>query len=405
MCSRMTRVWFDLLAVKGVSTETWLALTGTMTVEEVAEMLTAESGRMELSRLMDCRVDKPDPGLREKAVRFTGKQWCGAISLNDESYPGLLREIEKPPPVIFYRGDLSVLKQPSICVVGSRSATRRGRITARNLAAELAGRGFLVVSGLARGIDTMAHRGALDRVREDDSDERWKSWTLMNVDKGDREDQRNGGSPGVTCAVLGCGIDVPYPVENAGLAVEIARHGCILSEFLPGTPPLKHHFPRRNRILSGLCLGTVVVEAGERSGAMNTARWAVEQNREVFAVPGPIESSLSRGPHRLIRQGACLIESAGQIVAELPPCGRILQNGKTGEKPEKTTALSPGEKTILKSLEINPKHIDEIIKICNISPVNAQSVLLELELKGLVERCEGGTFALAAGFLDTPTDS
>jgi DNA processing protein len=401
MCTRATRLWLNLLAVRGVSADRWLSLSRTIPLEEISEMLSSQGGRCELSRLLKRNIKKPNQRLKVSELRFIEKPFCGAISISDEGYPQLLREIENPPPILFYRGDISILVKPCICIVGSRGAGRRGMVTARYLARELSARGMIIVSGMARGIDTMAHRGALDSIDllESEDNNRWRSWTLMDVGSAGEGGGSSMGKGGVTCAVLGCGIDVPYPAENAELAVEIARNGCVVSEFLPGTQPLRHHFPRRNRILSGLSMGTVVVEAGEKSGAMNTASWAVEQNREVFAVPGPIEQEGSRGPHRLIRQGACLIESPEHIMAELPPCGKIHQKNISSGVDKKTYRVSDEERKILGSLELTPKHIDDIIEICNISAIKAQSLLLKLELKGMVERCEGGKFALDAGFV------
>jgi DNA processing protein len=196
--------------------------------------------------------------------------------------------------------------------------------------------------------------------------------------------------------VLGCGIDVPYPQEHAALSVDIAMTGCLVSEFPLGTPPCKYNFPQRNRILSGLSLGTVVVEAGIKSGAMGTARWAVEQNREVFAVPGPIEHHGSRGPHRLIREGAHLVEGITDILSELPPCGTSAPMPETITPAVPSAALSSRERAVLSTLELNPKHIDELVEICHISSTSILPILLKLEMRGLVESCGGGLYALAA---------
>src|SRR5437762_9206972 len=209
------------------------------------------------------------------------------ISLGDTAYPANLREIQTPPGRLYVRGTLTEDDALAVAIVGARAATPYGVAVAERLAADLAARGVTVVSGLARGIDSAAHRGAL----------------------------RVGGR---TIAVLGSGADVIYPPENRRLAARIEEGGAVVSQFAPGTPPLAHHFPLRNRVIAGLSLGVVVVEAAERSGALITARLAAEFGREVMAVPGPVTSPASRGAHALIRDGAALVESGEDVIAELP---------------------------------------------------------------------------------------
>lgn len=235
---------------------------------------------------------------------------------------------------------------------------------ARHFACELSRRDIAVVSGMARGIDGAAHEGALTE------------------------------SAG-TCAVLGCGVDVAYPPEHAALADAIAENGCLLSELPLGTRPLRHHFPRRNRILSGISLGTLVVEAGPRSGAMGTARWALEQNREVFAMPGPVEHSGSRGPHRLIREGASLVEKVEDILDELPPCGTVVAADTGGPVGARGPLLSERERRVISALELDPKHIDDLVQICHISATLMLPILLDLEMRGVVASTGGGCYALA----------
>ncbi|MEW5921664.1 MAG: DNA-processing protein DprA [Bacillota bacterium] len=211
----------------------------------------------------------------------------GAVAQDEYGYPPLLREIYDPPPLLYYSGDLQVLQKSCLAVVGSRRHTAYGREIAYKFAARLAACGITVVSGLARGIDTWAHRGAL-KVK------------------------------GTTAAVLGCGLDICYPPENSLLMQSIRQQGVVLSEFPPGSEPLPANFPRRNRLISGLSLGTVVVEAGEKSGALITASFALEQGREVFAVPGSITSPCSRGCHYLIKEGAKLVDGVESILEEFP---------------------------------------------------------------------------------------
>lgn len=367
-CSDAARRWVRILSVRGISQHTWILIAGRLGTARIVSMLTTESGRRELGRLAGREVGEPSEHLIGQVDSFLSRKYCGVLCVEDGGYPSMLGQIDDPPVLLFYDGDPVAADRPAVCIVGSRRASRRGLIIARELAWELSRRGILVVSGMARGIDTVAHDGAL---------------------------AGNGG----TCAVLGCGIDVAYPPENAALALEIARHGCIFSEFPPGTPPMKHHFPQRNRILSGLSLGVVVVEAGLDSGAMNTARWAVDQNREVFAVPGPVEQETCRGPHHLIKQGAFLVESVGDILSALPPCGRVVA-APAAEGSAAGAAKGPGdlddvERSVVEVLDLNPKHIDELVQICHISPTVILPLLLDLEMRGIIESCGGGTYAVS----------
>jgi DNA processing protein len=258
---------------------------------------------------------------------------------------------------------METLEMPSICVVGSRSADRRGTVTARAIAGGLSRCGLLVVSGLARGVDSSAHEGALE-------------------------------GEGSTCAVLGSGIDIVYPPENFELAARIARRGLVMSELPFGTPPLKGNFPRRNRILSGISLGVVVVQAGSKSGAMVTARLARDQNRELFAVPGPVENPLSRGPHALLKQGAYLVESVQDIIDALPPCGYLSEAAETCAMNGVEDPLTESERIVVGAMGLNPKHIDEIAQNCNISPTSILPLLLSLEMRGVIVSCGGNTYAL-----------
>lgn len=300
------------------------------------------------------------------------------ICIGDDDYPANLAKIPDHPAVLFSSGALEPRDLVSIAVVGSRLASPAGIIFTQNLASDLALSGIAVVSGLALGIDSAAHRGAL----------------------------RAGGR---TLAVLGCGLDVNYPAANADLREEIIRTGALVTEFPPGTPPASGNFPLRNRIISGLTLGVVVVEAAERSGSLITARFALEQGREVFAVPGVAGSMRSTGTHRLIKQGARLVEGIEDILEEIRPILRSTQSpgtlpdsspsqeklGRTGSERaqsliEKPT--SPEETILLRILDKVPKYIDEIAKEANIPIQRAAALLLELELKGLVSQLPGKYF-------------
>jgi DNA processing protein len=364
-CSDAARLWLEISLARGARPAAWISLALGSSLEEIAGMLESETQRERLSRILARRIEPPDRRLVEEQLGRIEKENWGLVSLSDESYPSPLREIPDPPPVLFYAGELAALAGPSICIVGSRRSSRRGLINASNIAGELSELGIHVVSGLARGIDGAAHEGAL-----------------------------SGG--GGTSAVLGCGVDVVYPTEHLALVERIVEHGCVLSEFPLGTPPLRHNFPRRNRILSGLSLGVVVVEADVGSGAMGTAQWACDQNREVFAVPGPIDYPGSRGPHRLIRDGATLVESAGDIVAAFPCLGGRGTERGTLAGAAAPESFSDEERAMLSALDVNPKHIDELLQFCHIPPAVALPLLLDLEMRGIVVSCGGGAYALAS---------
>lgn len=309
--------------------------------------------------------------LRREALAFNVEKELAAaerlgvrlLDCEDAEYPGLLKSIPEAPLVLYVQGALS--EAPALAFVGSRRPTLYGRRMARTLAGEAASEGLVVVSGLARGIDTESHRAALD-------------------------------AGGVTWAVLGSGLDVLYPPENGSLAREIvASGGCLISEFPFSTSALPAHFPRRNRIVSGLSWGTVVVEGELRSGSLITARLAVEQSREVFAVPGPADSRLSDAPHRLIAQGAKLITSLAQVWEELPPGARP-HGGASGRRPE----VSPGgpppsieQQKILQCLGHDSRTLEELGAETGIVLPLLANALFELELQGLVEPLPGQRYA------------
>lgn len=287
------------------------------------------------------------------------------IRAGDEHYPPLLADIPQPPHLLYVDGNPELLHLPALAIVGSRNPTRGGERNAFEFARHLATAGFTIVSGLAQGIDTAAHRGAL-------------------------------AAGGRTVAFLGHGIDRVYPAANRDLAREIATNGALLSEFPLGTHPGREHFPQRNRLISGLSLGTLVIEAARRSGSLITARLAGEQGREVFALPGSIHNPLARGCHALIRQGATLCETASDIVAELAPlAGHILQN--TMESTPKTSQ-SPllGEEYVELRRHIghDPVSIGELAANSGLTIEQVSSMLLILELHGEIESLSGGRYSL-----------
>jgi DNA processing protein len=291
------------------------------------------------------------------------------VSLGDAGYPELLAGIPGPPERLYVIGDPEYLHLPALAIVGSRNPTAGGKRNAFDFARHLGATGFCIVSGLAQGIDAAAHRGALAA-----------------------------GAP--TVAFLGHGIDRVYPASNHELAREIARHGALVSEFPLGTPPHRSLFPQRNRLISGISLGTLVVEAARRSGSLITARLAADQGREVFAIPGSIHNPLSRGCHQLIRQGAKLVEEADDIVAELAPlAGALLhaidESETAGESTREISASEDGEYAqLLDVLGHDPVGTDEIVRRSGLTIDQVSSMLLILELEGKIEKLSGGRYSV-----------
>ncbi len=281
----------------------------------------------------------------------------------DADYPRRLFQIGNPPPLLYLRGVLPIW-DPAVALVGSRRATREGLKAAQQLAAGLAACGVLVVSGLARGIDTAAHTGALT----------------------------GGGS---TVAVLGCGVDLAYPPENSELRDRIAASGCIISEFPLGTQPLAEHFPRRNRIISGLTRGVLVVEAAEKSGSLITARYALDQGREVLAVPGPISVASCRGSNRLIKEGAQLVDSVEDILVATGIAPMTGGAAATGVPPSPVRAdLAPREAAVYELLAQGPRHLDELIQALELTAGEVSAMVLGLELKGLLVQLPGSHYSI-----------
>jgi len=272
----------------------------------------------------------------------------------DSSYPELLRTIESPPLMLYVKGALAREDLRSIAVVGARSATPYGKENARRFAADLSRSGYVVVSGLARGIDTWAHRGAIE-------------------------------AGGRTIAVLGCGIDTVYPVENRALSEQIVKEGAVISEFPPGTPPLRQNFPMRNRIIAGMTLGTLVIEAGEKSGSLITAEMALNCGREVFAVPGSIASKLSKGTHQLIKEGAALVDTVEDIAGELW-INRYMTSGKEMPAVIQLEHFTADEKAVVHCIDDEGKTAAVIAELSGLEPSRAMTSLSLLELKGFIRR-------------------
>ncbi len=309
-----------------------------------------------LVRELVARRAKLDPVVVQKRVREIGAR---LVTWIDEDYPERLRHIYDPPAVLFVLGELGFQESaPAVAIVGSRKATPYGRTVARKLAADLGSCGLVVISGMARGIDAAAHLGALD-------------------------------TGAGTVAVLGSGLDVVYPRENERLMERIAAGGLVVSEFPPGSEPLAWHFPLRNRIISGLSQAVVVVEAGERSGALITAELALEQGRDVLAVPGNVNNPYSRGSNRLIKQGARLVEDAGDVLEELG-LNTLFPGAKPGGSG--TARLGPDEKLVLESLQGEGLSDQVLIELTGLPASRLGAVLAHLEIKGFVRRAPGGLY-------------
>jgi len=282
------------------------------------------------------------------------------LCFGDEGYPGLLANIFNPPMTLFVKGNPGALRKEGLAVVGSRAATSYGLKVARDFSAQLASMGVVIVSGLALGIDTAAHTGALT-------------------------------AGGETVAVLGCGLDVPYPRANTRLACQIAEAGAVISEYPLATPPDAFRFPARNRIISGLTRGVLVVEAAQRSGSLITARLALEEGREVFAIPGRVDSLKSSGTHRLLQEGAKLVGTIDDILEELHWRLSAPTEGSTAGPPSAAPSppLSANEARVIGLLDVYPKPIDTIITQSRLPAATVSEVLLLLELQGLIESLPG----------------
>ncbi len=352
--------WIALRLIKGIGNVVGLRLIETFGGPR--EVLAAGSQRLEcagLRRRVARAVAAFDQWSEvEEQLRRLDRSGGRLVTWLDESYPERLRHIHDPPMFLFVRGSLDEVAPKAarmVAVVGSRTPSPYGRRMSRAFASDLAGGGIAVVSGLARGVDGEAHSAVL----------------------------RAGGK---TIAVLGCGIDVVYPREHYYLMMQVAENGAVVSEFAMGTQPDAENFPGRNRIISGMSLGVVVIEAAESSGSLITAHYAAEQGREVFAVPGPV-GERSRGCHRLIRDGAHLVESANDVLQEVAP-QRV-----GGEKPALET-LTINEAAVLACVGDVATPVDEIVRACGLDLSATLEILLGLELRGLVRPQPGKCYAL-----------
>lgn len=367
--------WIALNMVRGV---------GPRTANQLLSRFGSPAGVFAASRLAlgkeglkpDTVEELKDSSILEKAnaeIERLEKLNARVITLEDDEYPDLLREIHDPPIALYVRGDLKkATDQPCLAVVGSRRCSTYGVNVAESLSRDLASHGLTIVSGLARGIDAAAHRGALE-------------------------------ANGQTIAIVGTGLETIYPKEHKKLQEQIIASGAVVSEFPMGTPPLPQNFPYRNRILSGLCFGVLIVEASEHSGSLITARLANEQGREVFAVPGNITSQTSFGPNYLIKDGAKLVQIWRDVVDELPREAKeklfgierpASTNSKSNVQPIfETVALSDAERKILDILSSDvPAHVDQLLISSEMSSSDLMNALLGLEMKDRIKQLPGKSF-------------
>ncbi len=309
--------------------------------------------------------------MAEEIADWAAKEKCRILVRGDQSYPTLVAEIHDPPLVLYARGNLETLQAPAVAIVGTRRPTYYGLQMAQGLAHDLASRGIAIVSGLARGIDAAAHRGALE-------------------------------ANGSTIAVLGCGIDVVYPREHRQLTRQILERGLLLSEFPPGTSPSPQNFPVRNRIISGLGLGTLIVEASEYSGSLITARLTMEQNRDVFAIPGNLTAPQSFGPNFLIKQGAKLVQSWRDIVEELPAEIRHDILVKENSRPNKIKSpeldlLTEEDTKLLRILQTDEAtQFDSLVRMSGLEVPKLATMLLNLEMRGWIRQLPGNLYLKVA---------
>jgi DNA processing protein len=351
--------------------EAWIALSlirgvGETTLRRLVEVFGSPEEVFRVSATQLQQLGKLNQPVADRIVQFSNSDLIAdqmrlmerhgtrLLTFLDNGYPENLRQLDDSPPVLYVKGKMEREDARAVALVGSRKATVYGKLMAQKLAAGLVRAGITIVSGMARGIDTTSHRTALDQG-------------------------------GRTVAVLGCGVDVVYPPENRALMQQIAKRGAVISEFPMGTKPLAGHFPTRNRIISGLSLGVVAVEASEASGVFSTAKWAADQGRDVFAVPGNVSSRMSSGTNILIKHGAKLTTDVADILEEL----NIEPAAPT---PKILPALSNEERTVLQILNSTPQYVDYIREKANLPVSRTLSVLLSLEIKELVFQLPGKLF-------------
>jgi len=367
------RYWLALHRTPQIGTQRFHKLLASYGTPE--EIFRAPPERLRAAGIAPASIDylrQPDWKAVDRDMEWLSQPGNHVVPFQDAAYPPLLKQISDPPALLFVRGDTDYLVQPQLAIVGSRNPTHTGQALAGEFAAQLASFGLTITSGLATGIDGAAHRGAIE-------------------------------AGGPTLAVTGTGLDRVYPARHRNLAHQIAESGALVTEFPPGTAPQSTNFPRRNRVISGLSLGTLVVEAALRSGSLITARSALEQGREVFAIPGSIHNPLARGCHALIREGAKLVETcddileelASQINALLVPDGGRVATPVTSGQPPKAGELPAEYIQLLEFIEYESVSVDQLVERSGLTPEEVSSMLLVLELDGHLVSGAGGRYSRA----------
>ena len=356
--------WLRLLHVPGLGDAAVRALLSGIGLPErifsaSRAQLLAHVGEAQATAIAGTRDDAAIQALIDRSLEWARAPGNAILTLADETYPRQLLTIADPPPVLYVKGRIELLGRPAVAIVGSRNGTAQGNANAENFARALSEGGFTIVSGQALGIDASAHRGGL-------------------------------AGKGSTIAVIGTGADVVYPARNRDLAHAIAAKGLIVSEFALGTPALAANFPRRNRIISGLSRGVLVVEAALRSGSLITARMAAEQGRDVFAVPGSIHSPLSKGCHALIKQGAKLVDAAQDVIEELGDDAPPRHNAPDAAAPAQPPGGDTPATSLLADMGYDVIGLDALRERCGLSAAMLSALLLELELDGRVVSMPGG---------------
>jgi len=354
--SEHLKFWLALLRVPGIGSKTFINTLASYTPEQLFKQSNSTLSALGLKQKSIDYIKSPDWKQVEEDILWTKQPENAVITFNDELYPAQLKEIDNPPALLFTRGNTKLLSQPQLSIVGSRNPSPLGLQTAIEFAQSLAQQGFTITSGLALGIDAASHQGAL------------------NVN-------------GHTIAVTGTGLDRVYPARNKELATKIANTGLLISEFPPGTTAKANHFPRRNRIISGLCLGLLVVEAAKQSGSLITARMALEANREVFAIPGSIHNPLARGCNALIKEGAKLVENIQDILEEL---NQYNQQPETIPQENPKSTLDLEQQNLLNLIMFSPTSVDWLVQQSEFSVEVISSMLLMLELQGCITATPGG---------------
>ncbi|HEX2056056.1 MAG TPA: DNA-processing protein DprA [Nitrospiraceae bacterium] len=364
------RPWLTLRAIPGVGDATLLALVQALGSPEAVlnaaeESLVALGCHVNLAKAIRGGLSADAERQIDREIRTLDRSGMAAVTYADDAYPACLRTIADPPAVLYMSGGIDVRDRHAVAIVGARRASQAGRLFTEELSRELAALGFTVVSGMAIGIDGAAHRGAL-------------------------------AAGGRTIAVLGCGIDRTYPPVHAGLRRQIERCGAVVSELPMGSAPHSYHFPRRNRIISGLSLGVIVTEATLNSGSLITAALAADQGREVFAVPGAVKMEMSKGPNSLIKMGAKLVETASDVIDELLPqldgAFKERLQERRAPTPESRRDLGNEEALVYDALSCEPQSVDHVIRKTGLTASQVASALLALELKNRVRQLPGNDY-------------